>query len=180
MLGKPQDGSLAHNSFLGTCFAHLSPDAHPKGRGDAVRQGTHPTRQCGSCRETLLSPGSSEQVLGHACGTVLFTLQSTGRLLGAGSAPGGFTADSRAGPAQGQSLLRTHAVLVLVLTTPSNTGRLQAELKTQPSRIWPPCNWVQDPTHRLLEREAVSPAPGKCQHSHKHRASKPWGPGKAK
>lgn len=63
---------------------------------------------------------------------VLLTPQSTGRLLGAGSALGGFTADSRAGPAQGQSLLRTRAVLVLVLTTPSNTGRLQAELKTQP------------------------------------------------
>lgn len=52
-------------------------------------------------------------------------------------ASGGFTADRRTGPAQGQSLLCTCAALVLVLTTPSNTGRLQAEVKTQPSRSGP-------------------------------------------
>lgn len=103
---------------------------------------------------------------------------SVGRRQPALQASGGFTAGSRAGPAQGQSLLCTCALLVLVLTTPSNTGRLQAELKTQPSRIWPSCHQLQDPTHCLLELEAVSPDPGKFQHSQKYRAVKPWGPGK--
>lgn len=103
---------------------------------------------------------------------------SVGRRQPALQASGGFTAGGRARPAQGQSLLCTCALLVLVLTTPSNTGRLQAELKTQPSRIWPSCNQLQDPTHCLLELEAVSPDPGKFQHSQKYRALKPWGPGK--
>lgn len=67
---------------------------------------------------------------------------------------------------------------MLVLTIPSSTGRLRAELKIQPSKIWPSCKGLQDPTHHLLELEAVSPAPGKFQHSQKDRASKPQGPGK--
>lgn len=62
MLGKPQDCSLACK-FSGTCFGHLSPDTHPKGRGE-----NRDPMSCGSYRETLLSPGLV--VLGHTVGQV--------------------------------------------------------------------------------------------------------------
>lgn len=81
MLGKPQDCSLACK-LSGPCFGHLSPDTHPKGRGDAIHHGTH-LMKCGSCRETLLSPGLV--VLGHTCRTGPATLQSMRHLVEEGS-----------------------------------------------------------------------------------------------
>lgn len=106
MLGKPQDCSLAYK-FSGTSFGHLCPDTHPKGRGNAIHHGTH-LMKCGSCRETLLSPGLV--VLGHTRGTGAVTLQSVRCLVEEGSPYFyGADMDSRAGPTQGQSLLCTCA-----------------------------------------------------------------------
>lgn len=45
MLGKPQDGSLARNSFWGICFTHQP------------RAELHPARQGSSCRAAPTSPG---------------------------------------------------------------------------------------------------------------------------
>lgn len=165
MLGKPQDCSLACK-FSGPCFGHLSPDTHPKGRGDAIHHGTH-LMKCGSCRETLLSLGLV--VLGHTCRTGPVTLRSMRCLVEEGSPYfWGADSDSKAGPTQEQSLLWICAVPLLVLPTPSSTGRQQAELP----RTWPLRQPAAGSHPTTLELEAVFPAPSKFQHSQKYRSSK--------
>lgn len=76
--------------------------------------------------------------------------------------------DSRAGPTQGQSLLCICAVLLLVLPTPSSTGRLQTQLP----RTWPLRQPAAGSHPSTLKLEAVFPAPSKFQHSQKYRFSK--------
>lgn len=84
----------------------------------------------------------------------------------------GADSDSRAGPTQGQSLLCICAVPLLVLPTPSSTGRLQAELQTQLPRTWPLRQPAAGSHPSTLDLEAVFPAPSKFQHSQKYRSSK--------
>jgi len=51
MLGKPQDGSLARNSFWGS-VSPSSPYTHQHPRAEL-----HPARQGSSCRAAPMSPG---------------------------------------------------------------------------------------------------------------------------
>lgn len=80
----------------------------------------------------------------------------------------GADSDSKAGSTQGQSLLWVCAVPLLVLPTPSSTGRQQAELP----RTWPLRQPAAGSHPTTLELEAVFPAPSKFQHSQKYRSSK--------
>lgn len=148
MLGKPRDGRWARGSWGGPVSPPL-PRHPPRGRGRCRPSGALPAGQGGSRRGAPLSPGPAERVWGHGGGTVLFTLWGS-----AGQSGGG---------------------------TPGLAGRLRAGSRAapaQPSRIWPWCSRLQHPTRHLLELGAVSPAPGKLQHSQKYGASKPRGPGK--
>lgn len=80
----------------------------------------------------------------------------------------GTDSDSKAGATQGQSLLWVCAVPLLVLPTPSSTGRQQAELP----RTWPLRQPAAGSHPTTSELEAVFPAPSEFQHSQKYRSSK--------
>lgn len=102
-------------------------------------------------------------------GTGPVTVQSMRGLVEEGSPYfWGADSDSRAGPTQGQSLLCICAVPLLILPTPSSTGRLQTQLP----RTWPLRQPAAGSYPSTLELEAVFPAPRKFQHSQKYRSSK--------
>lgn len=103
MLGKPQDG-IWPGTFLRTCFSHLSPAPHPKHRGDMSGYAPHKVTRL--AQRNPVVPWPFGVSFGEGTWVALVSLQVSGRS----------TANSRAGPAQGQSLLCTCAVLGLVLT----------------------------------------------------------------
>lgn len=86
--------------------------------------------------------------------------------------PGGLTVTAGLVPPRDSHCSVSVLSPLLVLPTPSSTGRLQTELQTQLPRTWPLRQAAAGSHPSTLELEAVFPAPRKFQHSQKYRSSK--------
>lgn len=146
MLGKPQDCSLACK-FSGTCFGHLSPDTHPKGRGDATHHGTH-LMSCGSCRETLPSPGLCSAGT-HMWGQVQSLCKARGVWWKkAAPIPGGLTVTAGLVPPRDSHCSVSVLSPLLVLPTPAAlAGSRQSSRHSSPGP-GPSGKQLQDLTHQ--------------------------------